>query len=135
MIGNRAQRLIGRTVVTAAVIAAMVVLIVIFIRSGGDGTGAGAVTLRENASRGHAGSGQDRSAGGGSGGPPTTSGQQGEEAGKGGAPSVDTGGPPTVGATGTFKGPVIEMLYGPVQVAVVEQNGRITDVKALQLPT
>jgi uncharacterized protein with FMN-binding domain len=30
---------------------------------------------------------------------------------------------------------VVENPYGPVQVAVVEQGGKIVDVKALQLPT
>ena len=37
--------------------------------------------------------------------------------------------------SGTSTGPVITTRYGPVQVEVVAVNGRITDVKALQLPT
>ncbi|WP_309647498.1 MULTISPECIES: FMN-binding protein [Nocardioides] len=38
-------------------------------------------------------------------------------------------------AAGTSTGPVINTRYGPVQVEVVVAGGRITDVKALQLPT
>ena len=138
MIGNRTQRLIGRTVVTAAIVATMAVLIVMFIRSGGHGTGAGTVLLRARTSRSgeHSGQGAGGEAAG-------SSGQHGGEAAnggetsaaKGGPPSVENGGPPTVAATGTYTGSTVETSYGPVQVALVEQNGRITDVKALQLPT
>lgn len=143
MIGNRAQRLIGRTVVTTAIVAAMVVLILIYIRSGGNGTGAGTVTLRASSSRsGGSGEHNGQSAGGesaGSGGPPTSSGQPSEEPGKGGeASGGNAGAPPKSGAggaTGAYTGPVSQTPYGPVQVAVVEQGGRITEVKALQLPT
>lgn len=35
--------------------------------------------------------------------------------------------------TGTFRGAVVQTQYGPVQVAVVVRNGRIDDVRALQL--
>jgi uncharacterized protein with FMN-binding domain len=152
MIGNKAQRLISRTVVTAAIVAATVVLILIYVRSGGNGTGAGAVTLRPNASRSGASSERSgRSAAGespSSGGPPTSSGRQTEEARKGseasggnggaGAAGGNAGAPPKSGAggaTGTYTGPVVETEYGPVQVAVTEQGGRIVDAKALQLPT
>ena len=38
-------------------------------------------------------------------------------------------------ATATYTGPVVENPYGPVQVAVAEQGGKIVDVKALQMPT
>ena len=149
MIGNRAQRLIGRTVVTAAIVAAMVVLILIYIRSGGSGTGAGTVTLRAN--HGRSGGGGEHSGQGSadeSGGAPASSGQQSEEAGKGGEASGSgaaagaTGGNAGAsgkngsgGATGTYTGSVVETQYGPVQVAVAEQGGRIVDVKALQVPT
>jgi uncharacterized protein with FMN-binding domain len=146
MIGNRAQRLIGRTVVTAAIVAAMVVLVLIYIRSGGNGTGA--ATLRASPSR----SGGDiehsgQSSAGESAGSPPSSGQRSEEAGKGGEASGGggaeaSGGNPGVprkngtgGATGTYTGSVVQTLYGPVQVAVAEQGGRIADVKALQVPT
>jgi uncharacterized protein with FMN-binding domain len=36
--------------------------------------------------------------------------------------------------TGVFTGPTIEMEYGPVQVAIDVQAGKITDLKALQYP-
>lgn len=44
---------------------------------------------------------------------------------------------PGAGATanGTIVGSVIETRYGPVQVQVTIQEGRITDVQALQLPS
>ena len=35
----------------------------------------------------------------------------------------------------TYSGPVVENPYGPVQVAVAEEAGKIVDVKALQMPT
>ncbi len=35
----------------------------------------------------------------------------------------------------TYTGPVVENPYGPVQVSVTEQGGKIVDVKALQMPT
>ena len=35
----------------------------------------------------------------------------------------------------TYTGPVVENPYGPVQVAVAEEGGKIVDVKALQMPT
>lgn len=113
MIGNRAQRLIGRTVVTAAIVGAIVVLILIYVRSGGNGTGAGAITPatpRSSPSR----SGGTKAAGGESGAPPKSL---------------------AGGATGAYTGPVVGTPYGPVQVAVAERAGRIAEVKALQLPT
>ena len=33
-----------------------------------------------------------------------------------------------------FTGPAVEMQYGPVQIAISVQGGKITDVKALQYP-
>jgi uncharacterized protein with FMN-binding domain len=39
----------------------------------------------------------------------------------------------TSGSSGTFAGATAQTDYGPVQVAIVVQGGRITDVKALQL--
>ncbi len=35
----------------------------------------------------------------------------------------------------THSGPVVENPYGPVQVAVAEEGGKIVDVKAVQMPT
>jgi uncharacterized protein with FMN-binding domain len=39
----------------------------------------------------------------------------------------------STGATGTFVGSTIETRYGPMQVEIVVVNGKITDVKALQV--
>jgi uncharacterized protein with FMN-binding domain len=39
------------------------------------------------------------------------------------------------GATGTYTGDAVDTPYGAVQVAVVMQGGRITDVQELQLPS
>ena len=55
-----------------------------------------------------------------------------------GAPSPAPSGspPPTpapTGATGSFTGQDVPNRFGDVQVQVVVANGRITDVKALQL--
>jgi uncharacterized protein with FMN-binding domain len=38
-------------------------------------------------------------------------------------------------ASGQFTGTAVQTSYGTVQVQVTMQNGRITDVQALQLPT
>lgn len=37
-------------------------------------------------------------------------------------------------ATGTFTGPVVDTRYGPVQVEVALTDGKLTDVKADELP-
>jgi uncharacterized protein with FMN-binding domain len=39
----------------------------------------------------------------------------------------------SAGVTGTFAGSTVETPFGPVQVEIVVSNGKITDVKALQL--
>jgi uncharacterized protein with FMN-binding domain len=39
------------------------------------------------------------------------------------------------GANGTFTGQAIDTPYGTVQIALVVQNGKITDVQELQLPS
>lgn len=52
------------------------------------------------------------------------------------APSTTTA-PPAAGgsgATGTFTGPVVTTRYGPVQVQVTLTGGRLTDVRADELP-
>ena len=41
---------------------------------------------------------------------------------------------PGGGATGTYTGDAIDTPYGTVQIAIVVQGGRITDVRELQLP-
>ena len=43
--------------------------------------------------------------------------------------------PPPSGTSGTFKGQDVPNRFGDVQVQVVVSNGRITDVKAVQLPS
>jgi uncharacterized protein with FMN-binding domain len=42
--------------------------------------------------------------------------------------------PAASNVSGVFTGPAVEMEYGPVQVAIDVQGGKITDVKALQYP-
>jgi uncharacterized protein with FMN-binding domain len=42
--------------------------------------------------------------------------------------------PGTSNAKGLFTGPSVEMEYGPVQVAIDVENGKIVDVKAIQYP-
>lgn len=152
MIGNRAQRLIGRWLLTAVLIATMVVLVLIYVRSGGGGTGAGTVVLPASASRSSSGGqpGEPSSAGeaAGTGGEGPGGGEAGEASEGGGEPSGGgaeaaggNAGPPLAsgtggaGASGTYTGSVVHTLYGPVQVAVAEEGGRIVDVSALQLPT
>ncbi len=49
-----------------------------------------------------------------------------------GASSPTTAAP--AGPTKTYDGQVFENQYGPVQVRVVMQGGKITDVQALQMP-
>ncbi len=45
-----------------------------------------------------------------------------------------TGAASASNVTGLFTGPAVEMEYGPVQVAIDVQRGKIADVKALQYP-
>jgi uncharacterized protein with FMN-binding domain len=139
MIGLKTLRLIRRVAGTVAVVAVVAVLVVIYLRSEGKGTGALAPVPRSSASRGtggEQGSGSKGSTGsnGGSGSPgsgpcepPRACGSQ--AGGGGSSPS------PGSSTTRTYTGPVVENPYGPVQIAVVEQGGKIVDVKALQLPT
>jgi uncharacterized protein with FMN-binding domain len=42
--------------------------------------------------------------------------------------------PAASNVSGVFTGPAVEMEYGPVQVAIYLQGGKITDIKALQYP-
>ncbi len=140
MITAKTFRLIRRIASSAAVVAVAAVLVVIYLRSEGNGTGALAPVRRPSASRGTGGEhgssskgtggGTDESGSPASGScePPRVCGSQASGA-SGSSPS---GGSPT---TGTYTGPVAETPYGPVQVAVAEQGGKIVDVKSLQLPT
>ena len=52
-----------------------------------------------------------------------------------GSPLAGTATPTPAGSTGTFKGTDVPTIYGDVQVNVVVSGGRITDVKAVQLPS
>ena len=57
----------------------------------------------------------------------------------GGTTSASSGGstrttPAASNVSGVFTGETVEMEYGPVQVAIDVQAGKITDVKALQYP-
>jgi uncharacterized protein with FMN-binding domain len=53
----------------------------------------------------------------------------------GGTTSKPSGGSPLASnVNGVFTGPAVEMEYGPVQVAIYVQKGKITDVKAVQYP-
>jgi uncharacterized protein with FMN-binding domain len=140
LIAAKTLRLIRRVAATAAVVAVVAVLVVIYVRSEGKGTGALAPVPRASASRstggehassskGSSGStGGSGSAGSGSCEPPRICGSQA---------SGTSGSSPSRGSstTRTYTGPVVETPYGPVQVAVAEEGGKIADVKALQLPT
>jgi len=42
--------------------------------------------------------------------------------------------PQPSGSNGTFDGPTVQSRYGPVQVTLVVQNGKITDVKVSNQP-
>jgi len=68
---------------------------------------------------------QNGATGGGSHAGPTTAPAQATPA---------TGGNGGNGASGTFTGKAISTPYGTVQIALVVQNGKITDVQELQLP-
>ena len=55
--------------------------------------------------------------------------------------AVDTAAPtvapakPVGGVTGSFTGSVANTRYGPVQVKITVENGKITDVQAVQAPS
>lgn len=128
MIRNSTWKLIRRATGTAAILALVIVLVVIYVRSGGRGGGVGVATGRAtNAHTGAGRSGNSSSASGST--PPPPSSEQAHGSSESSAPKS------SAGPSGTFTGPVIQTPYGPVQVAVAEEKGRITDVKALQLPT
>jgi uncharacterized protein with FMN-binding domain len=137
MISAKTFRLIRRLAGTAAVVALIAVLVVIYLRSEGKGTGALAPVPRASASRStgaeHGSSSTGSTGGSGSAGssscePPRVCGSQASGA-SGSSPSRGSS------TTGTYTGPVVETRYGPVQVAVAEEGTKIVDVKALQLPT
>jgi uncharacterized protein with FMN-binding domain len=50
-------------------------------------------------------------------------------------PSPPTSAAPAGPRSGTFTGPPVDVGYGPVQVQVTIAGGRLTDIKALQLPS
>jgi len=142
MIGAKKLRLIRRLAGTAAVIAVVTVLVVIYLRSEGNGTGAQVPVPRTSASRstggeqgsksngsngGNGGNGGSGSSGSSTCAPPRVCGSQASAGGS----STSSGS----SAPATYTGTVVENPYGPVQVSVTEQGGKIVEVKALQLPT
>jgi uncharacterized protein with FMN-binding domain len=140
MIAAKTLRLVRRVAVTAAVTAVVAVLVVIYLRSEGKGTGVLAPLPRTSASRSTGGEHGSSSKGGtGSTGGSGSAGSGSCEAPRvcGSQTSGAGGSSPSHGSanTGTYTGPVEETPYGPVQVAVAEEGGKIVDVKALQLPT
>jgi uncharacterized protein with FMN-binding domain len=69
-------------------------------------------------------------------GTPTTGAQQSPNA----AGATNSGSTPATAApagprSGTFTGPAVDVGYGTIQVQVTIAGGRLTDVKALQLPS
>lgn len=139
MISAKTLRLIRRFAGTAAVAAVVAVLVVIYLRSEGKGTGALAPVPQASARRstgGEHGSSSKGSTGGngGSGSPGSGSCEPprvcSPQASGAGASSPSRGSSTKV----TYTGPVVENPYGPVQVAVAEEGGKIVDVKALQMP-
>jgi uncharacterized protein with FMN-binding domain len=129
MISARKLRLIWRIAGTAVAAAVVAMLVVIYIRS--EGTGARAAVPRVSAS---SGTGGEQGAGStGSSAAPASSGP-----GPCTPPRVcgsQTGSSHGSSAKVTYTGPVAENPYGPVQVQVAEEGGKIIDVKALQMPT
>jgi uncharacterized protein with FMN-binding domain len=135
MIAARTARLIVRSVTTALVVAVVAVLVVIYLRS--EGNGAGALTPVRKASASNTGGVQA------SGGNAVSGGSGGSGSGTCEPPRV-CGSESTAGSSGTahgssapvtYTGSVAENPYGPVQVSVTEKGGKIVDVKALQMPT
>ncbi len=138
MISAAKLRLIRRIAGTAALAAVIAVLVVIYLRSEGKGTGGLAPLPRASAGsriggeRGSTSDGTGGSGGSGTSGsgpclPPRVCGAQ-----AGGSGSSPSSGSST---KVTYTGSVVENPYGPVQVAVTEEGGKIVDVKSLQMPT
>ncbi|MFZ2049444.1 MAG: FMN-binding protein [Solirubrobacteraceae bacterium] len=126
MIRNSTQTLIRRATGTAAILAVAIVLVVIYIRSSGKGNSVGAAT--SSATNAHTAQGQSV-------GPSTNRRRRSPSTERARGSSESSTSTSSAGPSGTFTGPVIQTPYGPVQVAVAEENGKITDVKALALPT
>ncbi len=140
MIAAKTVRLVVRSLGTALVVAVVAVLVVIYLRSEGNGTGALAPVRQASTTRssgsssgGEQGPGSNSSSGGSAGSgsgpcePPRVCGSQSSAGGS----SASQGS----SAPATYTGSVVENPYGPVQVSVTEQGGKIVDVKALQMPT
>jgi uncharacterized protein with FMN-binding domain len=125
MIRASKLRLIRRVAGTAAVTAVVAVLVVMYLRS--EGAGAVATAPRSSAS---SGTGAEQA--------PKSTGSSGGSASSGPgacAPPRICGSQTGASRKVTYTGPVVENPYGPVQVAVAEEGGKVVDVKALQLPT
>ena len=150
MIPARTARLIVRSAGTALVVAVVAVLVAIYLRSEGNGTGAPAPLRQASTTRGTGGeqgsksNGSASSTGGNGGNGGNGGGGNGGSGGSGsstcapprvcGSPA-GAGGSSTSSAPATYTGAVVENPYGPVQVSVTEQGGKLVDVKALQMPT
>jgi uncharacterized protein with FMN-binding domain len=129
MISASKLRLIRRIAGTAAVAAVITLLVVIYLRS--EGSRALATVPRGSASSGTGAEPAPKSSG--SRGGPASSGP-----GACAPPRVcgsQTGSSRGASTKVTYTGTVVENPYGPVQVAVTEEAGKIVDVKALQMPT
>lgn len=157
MIPARTARLIVRSVSTALIVAIVAVLVVIYLRSEGNGTGALASVRQVSATRSagpEPGSASSTAGSGGSAGSGSSgSGSNGSGSSSSGSSNAgsSTCAPPRVCGSGTgaggsstsqassaqvnYTGSVAENPYGPVQVQVTEQGGKIVEVKALQMPT
>lgn len=141
MIPARTARLIVRSVSTALVVAVMAVLVVIYLRSEGKVANSLAAARPSGTSTGtggEKGSGSSAASGG-------TGGSEGSTSGTCEPPRVCTAGSQTSTgksstthastAKATYTGSVAENPYGPVQVSVTEEGGKIVEIKALQMPT
>jgi uncharacterized protein with FMN-binding domain len=136
MIPARTARLIVRCMSTALVIAVVSALVVIYLRSEGNGIGAlapvrQASSTRSTGSEHGSGSTSSNSASGSSAGSASSTCAPPRVCGSGAGGSSTQ----TSSTRVTYTGAVAENPYGPVQVQVTEQGGKIVDVKALQMPT
>ncbi|MEU0967639.1 FMN-binding protein [Streptomyces sp. NPDC005917] len=85
-------------------------------------SGGAAVSSPEPGSNSSAGSGESSSTGS-------------SESGRSGRSSTSKSGGSGGGATGTYTGAVAQTPYGPYQFAATFSHGKLTDVKAVQIPS
>lgn len=131
--------MIHRVAISASALCLAVVLLINFhgpevtpVAAVGNDQGGGTASAGGSAGAGN----MSASGSGGSSGSTGTAGSSGST---GSANSSGTSGPtasPTGGSTaGTYAGAVVQEPYGYVQVQITVQGGKVTDVKALELPT